>query len=375
MIQRAIEQMSKREAAETAASVTVYTLPASPLSTGTVTAKNGPAATAATALGTMFPLAQFSVGSDPYQLIVSARKADQAAIKAAVDELSKVQSPMSLVYHFRTADPKAAATVLASLVPRRRSPPMSPVARWWPAPPRRTMPRSRPWWKRWTAAIRAARRTRLQVYRVISADAGSLVKVLTALYKTRPDVSVALDINDNAVVAVAPPSQQDLIKGLVEQADKGVLADTTAQLQLYPLNDVVDSTAVLNILTALFAKQAAMVQLSIEPRTNQLVAIARPEQQVMIRSALSQMKSDERVMEVVQLKAVDALTAQTAIDRLFTENGMTRGPDALRTTPTPSGSSCSSRPPRPSSHRSISCSPRWEKSAWPRPTRLPATPG
>jgi type II secretory pathway component GspD/PulD (secretin) len=169
---------------------------------------------------------------------------------------------------------------------------------------------------------------RLQVHRVISADAGSLVKVLTALYKTRPDVSVALDVNNNAVVAVAPPSQQDLIHGLVEQADKGLLADSNSQLQLYPLKDVVDATATLNILTALFAKQATQVQLSIEPRTNQLVAVARPEQQAMIRSALAQMKSDDRIMEVVQLKAVDALTAQTAIDRLFTENGLIRGPDA-----------------------------------------------
>jgi type II secretory pathway component GspD/PulD (secretin) len=328
LIQRAIEQMSKREAAETAATVTVYTLPPSPLSAGTTNAKNGPAATAATALGTMFPLAQFSVGSDPYQLIVSARKADQAAIKAAVEELSKVQSQMSLVYHFRTADPKAAATVLATLVPRAQiaadvtSRTLVAVA----------TPEDH-------AKIKAtveemdrndtgSEAPRLQVYRVISADAGSLVKVLTALYKARPDVSVALDINDNAVVAVAPPSQQDLIHGLVEQADKGGLADTSAQLQLYPLNDVVDSTAALNIVTALFAKQATQVQLSIEPRTNQLVAIARPEQQAMIRATLAQMKSDERVMEVVQLKAVDALTAQTAIDRLFTENGMIRGPDA-----------------------------------------------
>ena len=255
-------------------------------------------------------------------------KADHAAIKAAVDELSKVQAPLSLVYHFRTADPKTAATVLASLVPRAQIAvdvtSRTLVASATPedhAKIKTTV-------EEMDRSDTGSEAPRLQVHRVISADAGSLVKVLTALYKTRPDVSVALDVNNNAVVAVAPPSQQDLIHGLVEQADKGLLADTNSQLQLYPLKDVVDATATLNILTALFAKQATQVQLSIEPRTNQLVAVAQSRAAGDDSLGPAQMKSDDRIMEVVQLKAVDALTAQTAIDRLFTENGLIRGPDA-----------------------------------------------
>ena len=98
---------------------------------------------ASTALKTMFPAAQFTVGGDPTQLIVAARKADHAAIKAAVDELVKKESPDTaprvVVYTLESANATAAVPTLAAMFPARSLPRGPAPARWWCWPGPRIM--------------------------------------------------------------------------------------------------------------------------------------------------------------------------------------------------------------------------------------------
>jgi type II secretory pathway component GspD/PulD (secretin) len=162
---------------------------------------------------------------------------------------------------------------------------------------------------------------RLEVHRVAVADGATLLPVLTALFKGRADVQLSLDSRSNAVVAVAPPTQHQVIQTLIDQADKGGLAEPGTELQLYNMKNA-DPTAIITVLTTLFEKQGKKVQLSLEPRSNQLIAFARPEQQKIIRDTVERMKGEERELQIFQLETADATVAETAINRLFAEDGM-----------------------------------------------------
>ncbi len=258
------------------------------------------------------------------RLLVWADAKHQATMKQIVEQFSKevagVQEPVSRVYRFQLADPRAAQTALAALVPAA-SIALDATNRSLVVT---AMPDDH---LKIEATVREMDRSdvgeapRLEVHRIASADGLSLLRILTALYRTRSDVQVSLDEKNNAIVAVAPPSQHEIIRQLVQQADQGGLADADAMLDMYSLKNV-DSTAVMSVLNTVFQRQNAKVQLSIEPRTNQLVAIARPEQHALIRATLERMRGDEQELEIFQLESTDVSTAQMAINRLFAENGM-----------------------------------------------------
>ena len=255
----------------------------------------------------------------------------QPAVKTMIEQyikdVSNAPEPVSQVYHLRVADPKAVSTALTALVPSAKVA-TDLVAR---SVVISAMPEDHVKIKTTVDEMDRvganSQAPMLQVHKVQSADPTSLLKVLTALYKGRTDVQVSVDDKNANIVAVAPPAQQEMIQSLVEQADKGALADTGVKLEMFSLKDV-DSTSAMTLLNTLFQKQGTKVQLSVEARTNQLVAIARPDQLDLIRNTVQQLRGGEQTMEIIQLEAIDATVAQMAIDRMFAENGLLRGPRA-----------------------------------------------
>ena len=99
------------------------------------------------------------------------------------------------------------------------------------------------------------------------------------------------------------------------------------KLEIYSLRNV-DAAAAMQVLDTLFSTQGARVQISYEPRGNQLVAVARRENQAMIAATVEKLRGEERSLEIFQLEGNDVMTAQQAIDQLFAENGVIRGPNA-----------------------------------------------
>jgi type II secretory pathway component GspD/PulD (secretin) len=314
-IAKAVEEMSKREPPEKAARMASYTLEGSGAYGLTY---------ALAVLRKAFPDAQFSVGSTPNQLFAWARPADQEAIKKSIDELSKGSKPTAQVYRFEWADPRAAYTALATLVPNAQialdSASRSLVVSATPED---------------HAKIRATvdemdRRDakelpRLQVHHFKATDPANLLPVLQGLFKLHPQVQLALDERNGAIVAMATPAQQDTIRSLVEQVEKEAATDAAVRLEVYPLGEG-DARAALQAVTALLEKQGARAELSIEPRSNSLVAIAHPEQHKAIQAALEQLKPEERTLEILQLDIVDPDTAELAIMRLFSGEGYANAP-------------------------------------------------
>ena len=102
-------------------------------------------------------------------------------------------------------------------------------------------------------------------------------------------------------------------------------------------------------------KQGAKAEVSIEPRSNSLVAIAHPEQHKAIQAVLEQLKPDDRTLEILQLDIVDPETAELAIMRLFSGEAYATAPSSTWIPPR-SKSSCG--PPSRSMRRSATC---WSK--------------
>ncbi|MCY2992126.1 MAG: hypothetical protein NTY19_30235 [Planctomycetota bacterium] len=314
-IAKAVEEMSKREPPEKAARMASYTLEGSGAYGLTY---------ALIVLRKAFPDAQFSVGSTPNQLFAWARPTDQEAIKKSIEELSKGSKPTAQVYRFEWADPRAAYTALATLVPNAQIA-LDTVSRSLVVS---ATPEDH-------AKIKATvdemdRRDAkelpgLQVHRFKVTDPANLLPVLQGLFKLHPQVQLALDERNNAIIAMATPAQQDTIRGLVEQVEREAANDAAVILEVYALGEG-DAQAALQAVTALLKKQGAKADLSIEPRSNSLVAIALPEQQQAIQAALELLKPADRTLEILQLDVVDPDTAELAIMRLFSGEAYATAP-------------------------------------------------
>jgi type II secretory pathway component GspD/PulD (secretin) len=102
------------------------------------------------------------------------------------------------------------------------------------------------------------------------------------------------------------PSGVDGISGAVIE---------TPQLEVYSIATA-DPTSVLQVLQTLLVGMPG-VRLSMDPKTGNLVALARPSQHETIRATIDQMQRDARQIEVIRLWSVDPQLAVTSINKLF----------------------------------------------------------
>ncbi len=267
--------------------------------------------------------------TDPHRdsLVVWADPKIQAAVRSAVDQflqaLPEAIEPSSHVYRFRNADPAAALSVLTALVPEaeialdttNRSLVVS------------ALPEDHEKIRETIAEMDredAEWAPKLQIHRVASADLPNLLSVLQLLFVDRPEVQLSVDEPNNAVIAVAAPADHQKIRELIADVEAASAGST---LELYSLKNV-DSYSVLTVLDKVLRKQAAKVDLSIDISTNQLIAVAPPEEHELIRSTLQQFRTEERQLEIFQLDFVEPSTAQLAISHLFRDEGIINTPDA-----------------------------------------------
>ncbi|WP_197442697.1 secretin N-terminal domain-containing protein [Lignipirellula cremea] len=95
----------------------------------------------------------------------------------------------------------------------------------------------------------------------------------------------------------------------------GNLAIELPQLEVYPVANA-DPASVLQVMQTLLAGLPD-VRLATDPKTGNLVALARPSEHATIRATLEQMQRDQSQVEVIQLRTVDPQLALIAINKLF----------------------------------------------------------
>ncbi len=165
----------------------------------------------------------------------------------------------------------------------------------------------------------AAPTTRVVVpYAVENADPREVYTSLTQLFRYNRDVSVGYQQDTGMILVFATPVDQDAVGSAITEIDKATAGRPKATLEVYQLEGL-DGTAAVDTLTELLKNETPKVDLQVDDGNNQVLAIANPEQQEMIRKALAQLKPIERDVEVYTLERVDPFTAESAIDTLFTD--------------------------------------------------------
>ena len=87
------------------------------------------------------------------------------------------------------------------------------------------------------------------------------------------------------------------------------------QLEVYSVAGA-DPQSALSVLQTLLTGQPD-IRLLVDPKTNNLVAMARPAQHATIRATLAQLQRDAQRVEVIRLARLDPETAATSINKLF----------------------------------------------------------
>jgi type II secretory pathway component GspD/PulD (secretin) len=100
------------------------------------------------------------------------------------------------------------------------------------------------------------------------------------------------------------------------------------QLEVYAIGGA-DPSAVLQVMQTLMAGQMD-VRLAIDPKTSNLVALAKPSQHATIRATLAQLQKDASDIEVFFLKRVDPQVVTVAINKLFGGDEKSAGAGAPR---------------------------------------------
>jgi type II secretory pathway component GspD/PulD (secretin) len=261
-------------------------------------------------------------------LMVWAEPAQQKAIKKSIEEfkkeLPKAMEATAKVYRFRRGDAKAALTALTALLPHAKlaadTNGRALVAS--------ALPEDH---EKIAAAVAeldredAATDAKLRVHRIVSADSQNLLLVLQGLFKTRPEVQISLDPQHDAIVAVATPEEHETISTLIQQVEKGLPGEVGATLEIYSLEDI-EGTGIVVALSKLLEKHGGKAELSIDPYSKQLVALAKPEQHRMIRTTLEGLRGGERSLDILQLETLELSTAERAIHQLFAGDSL-HGPD------------------------------------------------
>ncbi len=248
-IKNAIEEMTATAADSTAPKVVVYSL------------QEATAAGVATALQTAVPQARIGTGQNPRKLVVWARPAEHATIRATLDELDKEEF--------------------------------------------------------------GGQGNVLKAYQIKMAEPGTLLTNLNTLFATRPTVRLSLDSKNRKIIAMATESEHEMIQHVIDEVEAGSPLDADSKLEVHRL-DSADSSVVVSVLTNLF-KNDARVVLSTDAQGENLVAVATPEQHESIRDAIKQLQSTTRELEVFQLDVVEAQAAEVAIQRLFASGARRRG--------------------------------------------------
>lgn len=316
-LERAIEQMEAQPSADLQRTLGVYPI--------------GEAEPSSLVLLLQNAVKEARVLSSPTTRSILAWGTDEehATIRQAIEqinsEVSQDEKAMAKVYRLSTADPSAVMTTLQALVPTARvavdTRQGGIVATALPAEHERL-----------AAAVAEMDRpaadgeaAEVKVYSLEVAQATNVYSALTTLFSTRPEIRFSLDPTTQKLIAWAPAAQHATIQSVIEQIEGTGSPETTVQLEVHPLGTA-ESQTVLEALTPLFV-QSPEVKLTAARRSKHLVALARPDQQRIIRDTIQQMQTEPRELEVFQLSVVDPYTAQMSIDTLFEDESNRAGGD------------------------------------------------
>ncbi len=308
LIKKNVERFEQAAGAEGSERLIVY-----PLKTADPT-------TVVTTLAKMFPHAEWAPDKKARRIAVLARPEDQKAIGEAIEQLNTGQAGdntrESLMVYPVHADPKTVADMLQEIFPDMQ---------FTPDPKTQGVIARGTTLQQHTVAGIVQRmeqsdeglRPTFATYPSGKVDPTTLRTLLTQLV---PNATVTADLKNRAVLALATPKEHEAIRAAVEKLAQAESPETAPVTASYILR-ATGAAAASRLLTAALPE----AQFSVGGDPSQLIAYARPSEQLIIKSAVEQMESEgqldeKRVMAVYSLPMKDAASLTLALDPTTLKN-------------------------------------------------------
>ncbi|MCA9263397.1 MAG: hypothetical protein KDA60_06090 [Planctomycetales bacterium] len=133
---------------------------------------------------------------------------------------------------------------------------------------------------------------------------------------------LSMDLAGSRLLVKASPDALAELKDVVKLIDVPVETTGTGpgivaspQIEVYSISNA-DPQSVLSVMQTLLAGLPD-ARLALDPKTNNLIALARPDQHRTIQATLAQMQQEFNQVEVIQLSRLDPATAKLAVESLF----------------------------------------------------------
>ena len=242
-----------------------------------------------TILQSLAPEAEVTADAENKRLAVLASPADQEKIKAAVDQFQQASpaqgKPVLAVYSIRSADPSSVLSMLQTLYPNQQfvlDPTTNRLMAWASPEDQKSITES----LEQITGTTGDQQSRFQPYPIrgitTATDAATLVSTLQPLV---PDAKLTVGADFKNLIVWATPTDHEVIRQAVEQLGHGASPQNTPQLEVYHLTKANPDTTL-----ALLQNLVPDAQLSLDPQTNNLIALAVPGDQQVIKATLEQLQ-------------------------------------------------------------------------------------
>ncbi len=294
------------------------------------TLENTTASSALQLLYRRFPLASFSMGSDPHQIIAVATGEDHLKIADMIKELSKKEpeetAPRLVIYPLESASALQVTTVLRSIVPTAQFGVGANTRQLsvWARPADHELIKK--------AIEELGReepeetRPRVQVYTVETVDALKAMSVLTTAV---PEATISAGNDDRQLVVFARPVEHEKVKATLEQLSTKGPEELQPSIFIYSL-PTEGAAHAMQVLQPVVPQ----AKFTLGTDTSKLIAWAYPEDHAIIKAAVEQIEADSwldgnRIMSVYPMKPEDVTTFMGLLDPAILQHAQLV-PDAER---------------------------------------------
>jgi type II secretory pathway component GspD/PulD (secretin) len=156
----------------------------------------------------------------------------------------------------------------------------------------------------------------LQAYAITKANVQTVYQALDRMYRRNSQVAITLDEANHSLLVKAPAADHQTIAQIVSQMENGAASGQQRTLVVYS-TDASDAESTLATFQSLLKDQQPPVELSLNERTRQLVAVATPQQHAILSAAARQIQREPYLVEVFALQSADPFTVESAIERLY----------------------------------------------------------
>ncbi len=136
------------------------------------------------------------------------------------------------------------------------------------------------------------------------------------------DISISVDTRGSRMFVTGAPESVEILQDVVTRVDRESSATTPGaavleqpQLQTHTIN-VADPEQAMAVLQTLLAGLPE-VRLSLDPKTNKIIALARPSEHRTIIETIKQLEGEAPLFEVIQLRRIDPQLAVLTIANFF----------------------------------------------------------